>query len=179
MFLCVFCHVFDALSNGIKVFHICRLWFWGNFLARFERVFPHFVALLRLQPCYTADSWCMVHKCVPETKIATSSNMGTLSKNRGLICHHMSLCGTIKVLLIHVWNYFFHVLFLLFSLTQKSWRIFWPVIQKMTELALLLTDKSDIVMKNDIENDRASTFLTSSFAYWQKLSTFIELIKTI
>ena len=35
----------------------------------------------------------------------------------------------------------------------------------MTELALLLTDQSDIVMKNDIENDRASTFLTSSFAY--------------
>ena len=24
-FLCVFGHVFDALSNGIKIFYICRL----------------------------------------------------------------------------------------------------------------------------------------------------------
>ena len=34
-FLSIFCHVFDALSNGIKVFYICRLWLWGNFWARF------------------------------------------------------------------------------------------------------------------------------------------------
>ena len=84
-FLCVFCHAFDALSKGIKVFHVCWLWFWGNFCTRFGRVFPHFQSLMRLLPCYTADLWCMDPKWAREIKIVTSSNMGTLSKNRSLI----------------------------------------------------------------------------------------------
>ena len=35
-FLCVFGHVFDALSNGIKVFHICRLRNFSDW-SRWER----------------------------------------------------------------------------------------------------------------------------------------------
>ena len=35
-FLCVFGHVFNALSNGIKVFHICRLRNFGDW-SRWER----------------------------------------------------------------------------------------------------------------------------------------------
>ena len=75
-FLCVFCHIFDTLSNGIKVFHICRLWFWGNFWARFGPVLLHFQLLRRLQPCYTADCWYVHDSEMLKIKIVTSSDMG-------------------------------------------------------------------------------------------------------
>ena len=41
-FLWVFCPVFDALSNGIEVFHICQLWFLWGFLGPFWTRFPLF-----------------------------------------------------------------------------------------------------------------------------------------
>lgn len=130
-FLCLFNHVFDALSNGISFFSYLstsKLWwlftlgtaptlmpdnfgkvhFYAQFYAFFcpflmlyptvstfsifadfyfgvffrpvSHLFcPHFQPLMRLQPCYAADSWHVLDNETLETKIATSSNMGTLS----------------------------------------------------------------------------------------------------
>ena len=78
-FLCFFYHDLDPLSNGIKFFDICQFWFWCNFCVCFGPVFFHFQALMRLQNCYTADSWYVHDNETLETKIAISSNMGTLS----------------------------------------------------------------------------------------------------
>ena len=78
-FFCVFGDVFDALSNGIKVFHIFQFWFWENFWVRFALVLSHFLLLMRLQPCYTTDLWYVYDNEMLTTKIETSSNMGFLS----------------------------------------------------------------------------------------------------
>ena len=78
-FLCVFCPVFDALSNGIKVFNICQLWFLGVFLGPFwTRFLPFSVADEITTLHVTSYPWYM-HDNEMETKIATLSNMGTLS----------------------------------------------------------------------------------------------------